>query len=149
MSILSKRIAQLQEELAVMEEPSDRFEYFVERAQSAPTLAAEFCIDSFKVPGCISQLWIVPSVNDDHCFFLCDGDAVIPKGIALVLLDLFQGVSANEIVAFDKSKLNDLGIAEILTPNRRNALSSVFSAVYNFASSLSHGSTSEQQAGNA
>jgi cysteine desulfuration protein SufE len=48
---------------------------------------------------------------------------LIPKGVLAVLLRLFSGRTADEIIAFDaKAGLDRLGLASMLTPSRSNGL---------------------------
>lgn len=123
----------LREELEALVAAEDRLEFFVEQAKSVPALAQDLRSESFRVRGCISNLWIVPSCTGGKCSFICDGDAIIPKGVAITILEIFQDAEPQEILSFDRSRLGALGIAEVLTPNRRNALAHVFDVVFQFA----------------
>ena len=136
MSTVTQKYLNLQELLADLDLVSDRLEFFVDQAKHAESLAPHYRSESFRVRGCISNLWIVPSYANGCCQFLCDGDAVIPKGVACTILELFQHATPAEILSFDSAHLKQLGIAEILSPNRRNALSHVFDVVYRFALSI-------------
>lgn len=118
-------------------DPEDRFTYIIERAKAEKEISPEYKFESFKVKGCLSQLWIAPKVNESgNCSFLCDGDALIPKGIALIILDLFQDEKKEVVISADLSFLDNLGLKEQLTPNRRNALSKIEEYVKNFARGL-------------
>lgn len=129
---INERFQKLQKLIESLPDPQDRLEYFVE-------LAGEFSLpesqkhDCFLVPGCISRLWLVPEFREGRCYFTCDGDAVLPKGVARALLKVFSGSTPNELLAFDAHSINELGITELLGANRRNALTHVVTAVQNFA----------------
>ena len=100
----------------------DRLEFFVDQAKSIDPLPEQYLVDSFRVAGCISNLWIVPRYADGVCHFLLDGDAVIPKGVALTIVDVFQGAQPEDIIRFSKERLR--------------TLSHVFDAVHSFALSV-------------
>lgn len=136
MSTVKQKYQKLQELLTDLDAVGDRLEFFVDQAKQAGELAPQYRSESFRVRGCISNLWIVPSYTSGRCHFLCDGDAVIPKGVAWTILELFQQATPAEILSFDRNHLKQLGIAEILSPNRRNALSYVYEVVYRFALSI-------------
>jgi cysteine desulfuration protein SufE len=126
-------------ELKALSDPEDRFTFIVERAQCQENIPEELKLDSFKVKGCMSQLWIVPSVDQlGICKFQADGDALIPKGITLLILDLFQNEKPKTIIDADLSFLDQLGLKEQLTPNRRNALSKIEDYVKDFARGVIH-----------
>lgn len=121
-------------DLEALDDPQDRFQFLVERAKEESELDAEYKLDSFKVKGCMSQLWIVPKFEEDRTFtFLCDCDAMIPKGIALTILDLFQNETKAVIESADLSFLQELGLKEQLSPNRRNALAQIENYVKHYA----------------
>lgn len=125
------------EELEALNDPQDRFQFLVERAKEEPPLSDEYKLDSFKVKGCMSSLWIAPKFNEDKTVsFLCDCDAMIPKGIALTILDLFQDETPKNIIDSDLSFLSELGLKEQLSPNRRNALSQIENYIKHYAKSL-------------
>ena len=125
------------EELEALNDPQDRFQFLVERAKEERPLSDEYKLDSFKVKGCMSSLWIAPKFNEDKTVsFLCDCDAMIPKGIALTILDLFQDETPKNIIDSDLSFLSELGLKEQLSPNRRNALSQIENYIKHYAKSL-------------
>jgi cysteine desulfuration protein SufE len=80
------------------------------------------------VQGCASQVWLATSVADDGAAgpvlaFRGDSDAHIVRGLIAVLLALYSGKSAREILAVDALALFDrLALREHLTPQRSNGL---------------------------
>lgn len=137
MSNFEERKKELIEELKALQDPQDRFQFLVERAKEEPLLPDEYKLDSFKVKGCMSSLWIAPKFGEEKKVnFLCDCDAMIPKGIALTILDLFQGETPENIIDSDLTFLSELGLKEQLSPNRRNALSQIENYIKHYAKSL-------------
>lgn len=136
MNSIEQKFKALEELMLDLADMQDRLEFFVDQSRSNATLPSKYLIESFRVSGCISNLWIVPRYSEGLCHFMVDGDAVIPKGVAVTILDLFQGATPLDIASFDKDRLRTLGVAEVLSPNRRNALSHVFDEVYRFAVSI-------------
>lgn len=61
-----------------------------------------------------------------HLFFKGDSDAHIVRGLVAILLALYSGRTATEILATDaEATLGELGLREHLTPQRSNGLSAM------------------------
>ena len=81
--------------------------------------------------GCASQVWLVTHVKPDGAAgpiltFDGDSDAHIVRGLIAILLALYSGKSAREILATDALALFDrIGLREHLTPQRSNGLRSM------------------------
>ena len=59
--------------------------------KKASSLDDEFKTEDFKVKGCQSQVWLVPSFEDGQITFRADSDAAIVRGIvSLIYSCLFR-----------------------------------------------------------
>ena len=128
MSIQENRQAVV-EDLQFIEDPLERMEYLVDRAKSHPVLSDDYRSDIFRIRGCQSKLWLVPEFSEGRCRFRVDSDSVLVKGIAALLAEMYSECTPEEIVELDPSFLEELGIREHLSHNRKNALSSVYKVV--------------------
>ena len=126
-------IDKIVDDLRAIEDGRERLEYLVDIAKDLPCLTAEFKQDCFKVKGCISSLWIVPEMKDGKCYFHCDGEAVIPKGVAFIVAALHSGYTPQEILDMDLAQLKDLGLEHLLSPNRRSAVTKVPEQIREYA----------------
>jgi len=112
---------------------AERLSWLVEQARCRPLLPAEHRIDANRVEGCLARLWFVAEFRQGRCYFRSDSDSLIVKSIAGLLCDFYSGQHPPEILAHDPAFLSDLGITQHVTPNRRNALSSVWRKIAAFA----------------
>jgi cysteine desulfuration protein SufE len=84
-----------------------------------------------KVRGCASQVWLLTHVKPDGAAgptltFDGDSDAHIVRGLVAILLALYSGRHAREILETDALALFDrIGLRENLTPQRSNGLRSM------------------------
>ena len=134
MTLESKKDA-LVEEITLIPDAYERLGYIVERGKKAAVLPEDLRIDSFKIEGCMSQLWVVPEFKDGLCYFRSESDSAIVKGIASLLCTFYSEASPEEIIANDASFLGEVGITQHLSPNRRNGLSRIVESVQRFAQS--------------
>jgi cysteine desulfuration protein SufE len=76
------------------------------------------------VRGCASQVWLVSEpAAGGGLGFRGDSDAHIVRGLIAILLRLYSGRSAGEILAFDaRAGLERLGLQGALSAQRSNGL---------------------------
>lgn len=119
--------------LGMIDDPQERFALIIDNARALPPLEAEYKIEAFRIEGCQSQLWLVPSFENGKCFFRSDSDALITRGIAGMLAELYSNATPAEILANEPTFLAEVGITDHLTPNRRNGLSNVWKKIRAYA----------------
>jgi len=130
----------LVEEITLIPDAYERLGYIVDRGKKAEGLTEDLRIDSFKIEGCMSQLWVVPAFQDGLCSFRSESDSAIVKGIAELLCNFYSDAKPEEIVATDAEFLGEVGITQHLSPNRRNGLSRIVESIQRFAQSCLTGS---------
>ncbi len=135
MGIIDDRKNAVREEYGYFGSPQELFEYIIMKNKSAAPLEKQFKTEEYLVKGCVSSLWLVPSFEDGKCRFKSDADSIITRGIAALVCSLYDGLTPDEVLAFDPSFLEELGISAHLTPNRRNGLSQLCKKITAFAES--------------
>ena len=131
MTLAEKRAA-LVAELAPFGDPHERFQYVIDRARNAPGLAPSERAEPLLIPGCTSNLWLLPTLEDGRCRFRCDADSLITKGIAALVCEFYDGASPAEVAATDADFLAEVGVTQHLSPNRRNGLSNLVARIRAF-----------------
>lgn len=137
---LEDKKAALVEEITLIPDAYERLGYIVDRGKKAEGLTEDLRIDSFKIEGCMSQLWVVPAFKEGRCHFTSESDSAIVKGIASLLCDFYSDATPEEIVKTDAEFLGEVGITQHLSPNRRNGLSRIVESIQRFAQSCLTGS---------
>jgi cysteine desulfuration protein SufE len=132
MSLEQKR-ADLVETIGLLPDGEERLAYLLSRGRSFPPLESRFKTDERLLPGCVSQLWLVPEFRDGRCYFGMDADALIAKGIAAVVCAFYSGEAPADIVAMEPDFLREVGITQVLSPNRANGLASLRQRIKAFA----------------
>ena len=134
MTLKEKKTA-LIEEISLIPDAYERLGHIVELGKNASGLPEDLRIESFKIEGCMSQLWVVPEFKDDRCHYKSESDSAIVKGIASLLCDFYSDAPPEEIAATDAEFLGEVGITQHLSPNRRNGLSRIVESIQRFAKS--------------
>jgi cysteine desulfuration protein SufE len=132
---IAEKQGQLTAALGALKTAQDRLGYVVGRGRAAPRLENEFKTEAFRVEGCLAKVWFVPEFGGGRCRFRADSDSVIVKGIAVLLCDFCSGQTPLEIAQTSPAFLEELGITQHLTPNRRNSLGAIWRKMQDFARS--------------
>ncbi len=113
----------------------DRYGYIIDLGKSVDTLPDTLKLDQFLVRGCQSKVWLIPDVSDDGILsFRADSDAVITRGLVSLILIIFNGKTAAEILAVDvQGILEQLGLKQHLSPLRANGLYSMVEKILTIA----------------
>ena len=110
----------------LLDDWEDRYRYIIDLGRQLTPLPDSARIEGNKVQGCVSQVWLQASMGDGpepRIDFLGDSDAHIVKGLVAIILALYSGKSAREIVATDANLLmKQLGLDQHLSPQRSNGL---------------------------
>lgn len=123
-------IEDLAENFSLFDDWEDRYRYIIDLGRKMEPLPEDAKVAANKVEGCMSQVWLVHHVEDGadgrRLVFRADSDAHIVKGLLAVLLILFSGRTAQEILALDAdAELARLDLDQHISPNRRNGVASV------------------------
>jgi cysteine desulfuration protein SufE len=123
------------EDFALLDEWDDRYRYVIELGRTLPPLAESAHTEANKVRGCASQVWLLTHVKPDGAAgpvltFEADSDAHIVRGLVAILLALYSGKTAREILATDALGLFErIRLRDGLTPQRSNGLRSMVERV--------------------
>jgi cysteine desulfuration protein SufE len=119
-------IQAIRDDFAFLDEWEDKYRYVIDLGEALPPFPEESRDAAHKVQGCVSQVWLVSDRGDGPdpvITFLGDSDAHIVRGLVAIMLALFSGHRASEIVSTDAEALmRSLGLDEHLTPQRANGL---------------------------
>jgi cysteine desulfuration protein SufE len=119
----------IRDDFAFLDEWEERYRYIIELGEALPPFPDEARDAAHKVQGCVSQVWLVTDKGpgpDPVVRFQGDSDAHIVRGLVAIMLALFSGKRASEIVKTDAEALmRSLGLDEHLTPQRANGLRSM------------------------
>lgn len=113
-------------DFALFDDWEDRYKYMIELGQSLEPLSDEERNDINKVPGCVSQVWLVSEQRGHNFYFRGDSDAHLVRGLIAIILTLYNGRSAQEISDIDAAQaLGALDLSSHLTPQRSNGFASM------------------------
>lgn len=117
------------EEFGFFDDWTARYQYLIDLGRKLPPLAPEDMTPANKVDGCQSQVWIVVSGNADRLDLRAASDSAIVSGLIALLLRVYSGHGAREILDTDPAFINAIGLGKHLSPTRSNGLAAMVKTI--------------------
>jgi cysteine desulfuration protein SufE len=114
----------------LLDDWDERYRYLIELGRMMAPLPQDAYTEGNKVRGCASQVWLETRIDrrdgDPVLHLRGDSDAHIVRGLIALLLSLYSGKSAPDILGTDALGLfQELQLSEHLTPQRSNGVRSM------------------------
>ena len=120
--MINNEFQQIIDDFDFFDDWEDKYRYVIEEGKKMPDLDETLKVDSNKVTGCASQVWLHFS-NSDKLYFDGDSDAIIVKGLIALLRKLYNGTPINDIKNINAlENLKKLGLDDHLSAQRSNGL---------------------------
>ena len=132
MSIREKQ-QELIDDFAFLSDWEQKYEYIIDLGKELKGLPEEKKNEDILIKGCQSQVWLDAELRDGKIFFLADSDGILPKGIISLLVGVYSGHTAEEILAADFDFISKIGLQEFLSPSRANGLASMIKQIKFYA----------------
>lgn len=130
---IENSIKEIESTFAQAKDWEDKYRQIIKYGKELEDMNDDLKIDKYKVKGCQSQVWLFPVLKEGKVYFQADSDAMLVKGIISVLLKVYSGQRADDILAHEPSFLNELGITQHLSMNRSNGLASMMKQIKMYA----------------
>lgn len=126
---INEKERQIIEDFSVYGDWLDKYEYIIELGKSLSGFPESARDDDHLIQGCQSRVWLDAYEKDGRIWFSADSDAIITKGIISLLIGIYSGATAAEILASDFSVVEKIGLRENLSPTRANGLVSMIRTI--------------------
>ncbi len=121
------------EEFSMYDEWLDKYEYLIELGKALKDYPESAKTDDKLIKGCQSRVWLDYKIENGKIFLNADSDAIITKGIISLLIGIYSGRTAGEILSSDFSVVEKIGLKENLSPTRANGLVSMIAKIKEIA----------------
>jgi cysteine desulfuration protein SufE len=117
------------EEFSIFDDWMDRYQYIIEFSKQVEAIDPKFKTNETLIDGCQSNVWIHSEFKEGVMHFSVDSDAIITKGIASLLIRVFEGETPEEIANSELFFIKEIGLAQNLSPTRSNGLNSMINTI--------------------
>lgn len=107
-------------------DPKRRYEQLLWFAKKLEPLPEDAKIEENKVKGCVSQVYIIASLDDGKLHYQGDSDAQITKGLVAFLINGVNGLPPQDVVNLSPDFIKETQLDVSLTPSRANGFYNIF-----------------------
>ena len=137
MNATAPNTAQAQQEIAeefgFFNDWSERYQYLIDLGKQLPPLDEAYRTEDYRVHGCQSMVWLVPSGDAAKMHFDATSDSAIVSGLLALLLRVYSDRPAAEILATEPEFIQAIGLAKHLSPTRSNGLVATLAKLKGYA----------------
>jgi len=112
---------------------AERYQYLIELGRQLPPFPEAKRIEANRLHGCQAGLWLVADYRDGKLDFEATSDSSIVAGLIALLLKVYSGRPPDQILAASPEFIDEIGLAEHLSPYRANGLSLMLERIRAFA----------------
>lgn len=111
------------EEFSEFDDWMDKYQMLIDLASEEQPLPAACKTEQNLIDGCQSRVWLVADLDEaGRIHFKAESDALIVKGIVVLLIRVLSGHTPQEIIDADLYFIDRIGLREHLSPTRSNGL---------------------------
>ena len=122
----SNSLDNLIERLQSTTDPKRRYEYILWLAKSLPALTEDLHLETTKVKGCISEVYVLGILSKGKITWKGYSDALITKGLLAFLIKGLNDLTPFEVLSIDEKFIEMTGLSKSLTPSRANGFLNIF-----------------------
>lgn len=126
---------QILEDLDFFDSWEERYKYIIDLGKSLPAFPDELHTPERLVKGCQSNVWLEVNQDGDKLSFIVDSDAIIVKGLLVLVLAAYDQKTPQQIVDFDiEDYFAQLDLERHISPTRGNGLKAIVGKIQAIAS---------------
>lgn len=122
MTEADRRQQAIVDEFAFLDDWMLRFQQVIEHGEAMDPLPEADKTDDKLVRGCQSKVWLDAGADAGTFHVRADSDSQIVRGLASLLVRVYDGLPAEEAAGADLWFHREIGLDEHLSPNRANGL---------------------------
>lgn len=124
---------QIIDEFSFFDDWLERYQYLIDLGKKLAPLDEAEKTDDRLLSGCQSNVWFIAEGDAEKLEFRANSDAAIVSGLIALMLRVYSGRSAEEILSTEPEFVDAIGLSQHLSPTRANGLNAMLNAVRNVA----------------
>ena len=125
--------SEIVEDFSFLPQWDERYAYLIELGQKMESIPDAYKIEENIVRGCQSTVWLHRECRDGKVFLQSDSDSLIVKGLAALLMRVFSGQPAEDVIKSDLAFFEETGLNKHLSSQRANGLMAMIEEIKRFA----------------
>ena len=125
------------EEFSDFDDWMDRYQLLIDLGSEQTPLDERYKTEQNLIDGCQSRVWLQADLVDGRVHFQAESDALIVKGLVMLLLRVLNDHTPQEILDADLYFIERIGLKEHLSPTRSNGLAAMLKQMKMYALAFS------------
>ena len=113
----------------------DKYQYLIDLGKTLEPMDESEKTDDILLHGCQSRVWLIIEGEADGLIIRANSDAAIVSGLIALLIRVYSGASAEQIMTSKPDFITAIGLQQHLSPTRANGLHAMLEAIYKAAAS--------------
>jgi cysteine desulfuration protein SufE len=114
----------------------DRYQYLIDLGRKLTPLDEAEKTNDKLLAGCQSQVWLLLEGDAGEVTIRANSDAAIVSGLIALLIQVYSGCSAQQIVDTEPYFIKEIGLSSHLSLTRANGLHAMLAAIKGHARAL-------------
>ncbi|WP_185860634.1 SufE family protein [Blattabacterium cuenoti] len=119
---LHKKEEIIKKEFQVLKNWEEKYEYLINLGKKLSKKSSIFRSEDKLIHGCQSKVWLKAKLNGSRIFFEGDSDALLPRGMAALMIRVYSGLFPFEIISSNANFIYEIGFQTFLSPIRANGM---------------------------
>ncbi len=133
---LQQRQQEIIDEFQFFDSWMDKYQYLIDLGRELEPMDDAAKTEENLVRGCQSQVWMQTEGTADAVTIQANSDAAIVSGLIALVVRLYSGASAQEIIDTEPEFVQAIGLAQHLSPTRANGLASMLTRLKSDAAKI-------------
>ncbi len=108
----------------------DKYQYLIDLGKALEPLSEAERTEDRLLHGCQSRVWLVIEGDADCLVIRANSDAAIVSGLIALLIRVYSGASAEQILNTKPEFIEAIGLQQHLSATRANGLHAMLNAIY-------------------
>ncbi len=129
MNPIATTIDEIADDFDLLDDWEERYRHVIDLGRKLAEWPEADRREDERVAGCQSRVWLRATARDGRLHFQAASDSAIVQGLLALILAVYDGRGAAEILDQAPDFLARFGLAEHLSPSRRNGTAAVIGRI--------------------
>lgn len=120
-------------DFSLFENWMDKYQYLIDLGKALEPLQESEKTDDILLHGCQSQVWLIIEGTAEKLTIRANSDAAIVSGLIALLIKVYSGASAKQILDTQPDFIKAIGLEQHLSATRANGLHAMLQAIFGAA----------------
>tara|TARA_B100000579_G_C22462771_1_gene679720 strand:+ start:75 stop:497 length:423 start_codon:yes stop_codon:yes gene_type:complete len=119
---IKSRANEILRDFALFNSWEEKYEFLIELGDDLEKMPKKMKSKQTLISGCQSKVWLFCEKINNKLYFHGDSDALITRGIVALIVRLYSGAEANEVVNYKNDVFEKIKLSSHLSMTRANGL---------------------------